>query len=83
MAKKEDDEPLANSLKELTGGRGLVVSGASAEEDDGDEADPKRTMDAELKAMAALLRTLRDIPETARPRVVRWLSDRYASDEAR
>lgn len=52
-----------------------------AEESDlPDEDEGKRTMDEELKAMSALLRTLRAIPDKARPRVVRWLADRYAQD---
>ncbi len=48
---------------------------APEEEEAGDE--PRRTQDPELKAMAAMLRTLATLDEPARTRVVAWLHDRY------
>ena len=43
-----------------------------------EESAPSRKWDRELLAMAALLRTLEDLSEPARARVVAWLSSRHA-----
>jgi hypothetical protein len=47
-----------------------------------EEDTGSRRMDPELKCMSALVRTLNEIAEPARGRVVRWLMDRYTSELA-
>ena len=37
----------------------------------------RRTMDPELRTIAAILRLLDDMPDRARDRIVSYLSDRY------
>lgn len=50
---------------------------SSPEKDDVDE-DRGRKMDPEIKVLSALVRTIDDLEEPARARVVAWLASRYA-----
>lgn len=47
-----------------------------------DEPDTDRRMDPEVRVMGKLLRTLDELEEPAKGRVVAWLSSRYANDKA-
>ena len=45
------------------------------------DASKRRPADPELRVIAAILRLLGDIPESARSRVMTYLSDRYCMKE--
>ncbi len=44
-----------------------------------DDAGTSRRMDDELKAMGAIIRTLNELEEPARARIMQYLSSRYAA----
>jgi hypothetical protein len=51
---------------------------AEIEEDETPESD--RRMDQELKAIASIIRTLRDLDEPAKSRVIQYIHSRFAKE---
>jgi hypothetical protein len=66
-------KPMSNNYPPGVTGREPQIAGEPEEEG----SDRGRKMDSELRAIAGILRTLEDLPEVARRRVIAYLAARF------
>ncbi len=51
------------------------------EEQEDDTGTSRRSMDAELRILGAIIRTLNEVEEPAQSRIVAYIANRYAADK--